>query len=50
MTPKERYVAENIIREMAARKAHWYRVRVCGGLLAVGAASWWLLAWLVGVL
>lgn len=39
MTAREQDGADNMIREMADRKAHWYRVRVFVGVMVFGLLS-----------
>jgi hypothetical protein len=40
MTAREQHHADNIIREIEARKAHRYRVLTVVWLLAAGLVSW----------
>lgn len=42
MTAREQDHADNIIREIEARRAHRYRVLTVVGVLASGAAAWLL--------
>lgn len=41
MNAREQNVSDSIIRDIEARKAHRYRVRVVLGLMAFGLISLW---------
>lgn len=43
MTTREQDGADSMIREIEARKAHWYRVGVFAAVMSAGAVSLYLL-------